>query len=622
MRIKTPTMMCAVACLLPGMARAQLPERFTLGRMVPDDCWMVLHFAHNPEPERAWIEERWTPVCEEFQKQKIWEDVKQLVFSQMGEADRAQAEAMVTTWSALLEAVDWEDLVQEEFVFAERLTPMIPDYMILVRGVEGSGEANATALAAILQQIAAMTELQVTPSDVSGAQLWTMPLGVPYTIELFRKGDVIGLVAGDNIAKELLSMLAGEEMKRPFVDAPRFQEALSLVPKPEDGVLYFDFKMLLQNINGLMQMAMAKEADTEDARQGIEVVKKVLDMVDMGDYLVATVETSGKRELTHSVFKVQQGKENCPLSNICLNRKPFEKFDTYIPVDATSFSVSGFIDLELAYKTVMDFIKNEVPDGEEAITEINNGLASVGFDPQADVFSWWSGEMISISLPAAMQGPMASGESVLMVRVKDKTLAAEKVNLAIDKLAAFMQQQGQALMVAPAQVKAEGFRTVTHPMMMMMGVNPVVGVHDEWLMLASSPAALNKCLDVASGAAPSIMENTRFRQEGLVPKGPVTAASFSDLSNLGQELAMVVQMIGMFGGMAMASAPPDAADEVKVVQKAFGILSKLGPVLNKIDFFSSSSSVCTREGLLFHTEDALVYKDPATAPAPAGTTTP
>jgi hypothetical protein len=196
-----------------------------------------------------------------------------------------------------------------------------------------------------------------------------------------------------------------------------------------------------------------------------------------------------------------------------------------------------------------------------------------------------------------------------------------------------MKGKGQMLMISPAKVNAEGFREITHPMFAMF-LRPVVGVNGEWLTIGSSAVAVNKCLAVASGTAPSIRENKRFSAEGLVPTGPVAGASFKDTSNFGQELAGAVGMAGLVGGMAAAMIPdePDTHQVKQMVQSALGIVLKLGPILQKIDFYSSESSMTTHDpgatGLTVRTESVVTYKDrsandaPATVKAPTPPTPP
>jgi len=84
-------------------------------------------------------------------------------------------------------------------------------------------------------------------------------------------------------------------------------------------------------------------------------------------------------------------------------------------------------------------------------------------------------------------------------------------------------------------------------------------------------------------------------------------------------------MIGLAGGMAAAAIPeePDTHQLKQVIQSALGIIMKLGPILQKIDFYSSESSMTTHDGpLTVRTESVVTYKDrsandvPVTAKAP------
>jgi hypothetical protein len=178
-----------------------------------------------------------------------------------------------------------------------------------------------------------------------------------------------------------------------------------------------------------------------------------------------------------------------------------------------------------------------------------------------------------------------------------------------------MQAEGQTLLITPAAIPdTEGFRQVTHPAVAMM-IRPVIGVKGEWLILGSSAEAVGQCLAVAAGKAPSVLENERFKAEGLIPKGPVAAASFADTSKFGQELGQALGMVGMFGGMATAGMnDPDDAQVKQVFQRAMSVVMKLAPALQKLDFYSSEASTCTFDGAsVLRTEKVVTYRPPAKA---------
>lgn len=674
------------AWLTPSLALAgQLPARFTLGQYVPEHAWFFVHAADNPD--RAWIEQQWGEVFEAFKNSGIDHDITTLIMSALTDEDRAKADATIQKVTSLIRGVAWGDLIGKEFAFAEGVSPTSSGYgyLLLTRGAENSGASNAAGLVAILKEITSLSpdHLSLNESKMRDAEVWSLqivgskPGEVKLVFDLFRKGDIIGLVFDMPISdspsptrqslQDVLGLMAGDSGKRPIIANPRFQEALALVRPPQDVVLFFDAKMLFTDLNGIFAQAGAKlaakraeakkavaDANAKAARNdgapkdsapkapadaqamappagdddttdemALAMIGKIFSICNFLDYSVTTVETQGRRELTHAAMRIQAGKESCPLAGACLLRKPFDRFDQFIPADATGFSLEGFIDLGGLYNLAIEFVTKEVPGGAEVISQINAKLAEVGFDPQRDIFDWLSGEMISIDLPAAVVTPMGGGDWVWMIRVKNAELAARKVNGAIDALSGQLKGKGQMLMVSPAKVNAEGFREITHPIFALF-MRPVVGVNGEWLTVGSSASAVNKCLAVASGTAPSIRENKRFSAEGLVPSGPVAGASFKDTSNFGQELAGAAGMIGLVGGMAAAMIPdePDTRQVKQIIQSALGIVLKLGPILQKIDFFSSESSMTTYDGsLTLRTESVVTYKEhsagaPVTAKVP------
>jgi len=617
-----------VCCgLLPAVTKAgELPASFTLGKYTPADCFLYIHFVENPE--RAWLDEKWSKVWDAFHKSGIHEDVAGLIFGSMEAADRGKVEATIAEAKGLLARVRWEDLIRREFVFAERIAPPFPSYLLIVRGAEGSGDANSKGLAAILTYLIAMTngKAEITAKNLDDVDVWSVTWkDEPFGIHLLRRGDVIALVAGTGILDEILGLMHATEQKPAMVNSPRFKEALAQVRSPEDGVVFVDLKALVDGADRLIAYGCQKKCTDGTVDPWLAVIRKIKGMCDVMDYGITTIETRGRQDWVDSVGRVQPGKEGLALARICNQRKAFDRFDKYIPVDAVSFSVDSFIDLELLYQTVVDFIEREIPDGAAAIAHWKRKLAEWEFDPHADLFSWWSGEMINVDMPAAMVTPMGGADSVLFIRVKNPTLAAAKIETGLGKLKALVGAE-LPLVIGPATgVRTEGFKEITYAPMAMF-LRPVVGVTDEWLVIASSAGAVNKCLDVAAGKVPSVRENKRFVAEGIVPEGPVHAVSFSDTSNAAQEAAQVFSAIGMFGGIAVASIPedpqnPESKEVKRVMRQILGIVGKLGPVVQTIDFYSSQSSVCTVDGLVTRTRQVTTYKGPAEKEKTAEATT-
>lgn len=622
-----------------AVARADgLPSQFTLGNYIPADAWMYIHAVDNPE--RAWIDAEWDKVWTALKESGIDKDVAKLVEPFLSETQRKDVEQAIEKTTLLLKGVRWSDLVKKEFVFAERLATagtefrgMNFDYVVLMRGAAGSAEANAAGFLAIFQEIAKLNAaLGVSDGKLGGVITSSLTLKTSAAetakpqplMTLIRFEDVVGLIVSpptgpnpaSNVLEEIAALMNKDSKKPPIVASPRFKEAVAQVKTPNDEILYFDFLGFVGSMDRMFAAVSKEGKGDESERKAMRAVSKLLELANVVDYSVMSVRTQGRQHVCDQAVRFQPGKEKSPIAEMVLQRKSFERFDQFIPEDAKGFELNGGMDLERLYNFALGFVEENLPDGKQLIEKWKGILASVDFDPQRDIFSWFSGEMISMELPAAAVTPMGNTDNVLMIRVKDGEIASNKVNAAIDFLSAKLQGQGQGLSISPVDVQGTSFRQITHPMMAMF-LRPVVGVKGEWLIIGTSTGAVGKCLEVSSGKTASVLKNERFAREGLVPKGPVRAASFRDTSQFGNELGGGVAMAGMIGGMAASGMGKEVPANVKTaVQSGLGILMKLGPILQKIDFYSSEASVTTLEGeRTLRTESVTTYKAPSATEA-------
>jgi hypothetical protein len=219
---------------------------------------------------------------------------------------------------------------------------------------------------------------------------------------------------------------------------------------------------------------------------------------------------------------------------------------------------------------------------------------------------------------------MGGSDFVLMLKAKDGEKAKQAIGSAIDAVGGAPQgggpqggaprgaSQGGVRVAPAADVQADGFRSITHPMLAMLMVKITYGVHGDWLMISNSTSAINQVLACAKGEAPSFLKSERFGKEGLQPGGPFALASFSDLRTVGPDMAMQLMMLPMI--QAFIPASPETAP----VRAILSMVGKLAPALSKIDFILSTSTVCT------YKEDRWIsksvtnyreYKPPSTQPA-------
>ena len=114
-----------------------------------------MHFAKKPD--RAWIEQKWAEVWDALEQSGIDGDILGLVTSVAGDEGRPDVKKAVNKAKELCAGVNWGDLIKREFVIAERIAAPRPDYLLMARGAQGSGEANSSGLAAIFKQLALLS---------------------------------------------------------------------------------------------------------------------------------------------------------------------------------------------------------------------------------------------------------------------------------------------------------------------------------------------------------------------------------------------------------------------------------------------------------------------------------
>lgn len=619
-------LLTAASCTAVSVTAQELPSSFTLTRFVPGDVWMVVHTVDNPE--RAFIQQQWGEVWQAVKNARLDEGI----VLGLSNADGEQKQSVKTTFSkiyALIDGVAWGDLVAKETVFAERRarSGVGYDYVFLARGAEGSGAGNFAALAQLMEESAPMLRdaigLQLVQKRESTNELDVVAVGIQgaegakpdFAFHVFRRGDVIGGVVGAHSFDRVRALVTGDGRGRSLATNLRFRSALAEVRTPTDGITFFDMKSFMGDMCSMCDALVVSHKDrpASSAAQKSDVLRRLMAEGDVIDYIVSSQWTEGSRETTQSICRLQSGKQQATLAKAFLDRKTFDRFDRFIPADAVSFSVHTTVDVERIYRLALDFVERELSDGAERKKWIENLPTRIGLNLQEDLFDWLGGEVISVELPGSGGSPMGGSEHVWMLRAKNPELARTKINRLIDFVAGFLQSRGQMLSVTPAQQCPEGFRQIIHPMVAMF-MRPVVGVHDEWVIFGTSQQAISRCVAVSEGKAASVRENARFMREGVRPQGPVFAASFSDASNMGENLSQSVAMAGVVGAMVSAQmegkAPPEAQE---TVTKLLALGTKLAPVLRELDFFSSRSAMTQYDGgTKVESMSVVTYKTPAT----------
>jgi hypothetical protein len=127
----------------------------------------------------------------------------------------------------------------------------------------------------------------------------------------------------------------------------------------------------------------------------------------------------------------------------------------------------------------------------------------------------------------------------------------------------------------------------------------VWGVADGYLVFGSTGDAVALCLATARGEHPNVRANPRVMSEALVPDGPFVGLSLKDQRNAGEETAAGLAGGSMALGMMGTFIPEPKARPL--FAKISGILNKMIPVVQKIDFYKSTAKQTTFDGKAWHT---------------------
>jgi tetratricopeptide (TPR) repeat protein len=353
---------------------------------------------------------------------------------------------------------------------------------------------------------------------------------------------------------------------------------------------------------------------TAESKKEVESVKRVIDRImdvpGMIDYIASVERTEGYTVHVDDVTVLVPGADEKPFYPVFGKRKPLTNFDRYLPKETVSFSVCGGFDLGELYTFIEDTVRGLGPKGDEYLAKWAGIQEKMGVNVRKDVLGWVHGELITVT----MKQPLGQAW-VGMLKVTDEAIAGEKLTSALEFLSTSLQEMAQenpmlamlAVRTAPTiDERLPGFHNVT---VGMMPEPAVCGVKDGYLILGTSAEAVALCLATAAGEHPNIRENTELMGEAVIPKGSFRSVSFTDKRNLGTEIAQIIGVVSMAGGMAAMVIPEP--DVQQPIMKILRMVAKLGPVAQKIDFYKSSAEYATFDGKVWHTRSVTNYRSPA-----------
>ncbi len=396
------------------------------------------------------------------------------------------------------------------------------------------------------------------------------------------------------------------------------EDALTWLTKAVDGGFHDpqqiarddDLKALRGDARFKTALAKAKKAaeghGTSDKSAQIAIVNRIFETIGIMDYSATVEYTEGRT--THSSCKLALVKDAAsnPFYPVIASHKPLKQYSRYLPKETESFSVSSSMSFVALYHFVLDTIKMVGPEGIGILQQWDQVQQQHGFNVERDLLALFEGEFISVTMASDL-----GLASVTMVKVTDEEVAREKLTMGLKHLSEAMQQMAaQQPMMAMFALRTAESTDERLPDFLAISIGSTtmqLGVVDGYLMLGTSADAIALCRDTAMGKHPNITKNQRIMNTASIPQGSFTSISFTDKRGLGNELAGLMSGISMGGSMAMMMIPDP--QQQKILVKVLGMIAKMAPVVKKIDFYESSSSSTTFNGLVWMTKEVTNYRE-------------
>jgi len=558
---------------------------------------------------------------------------------------------------------------------------MFPEVVFLSQGSGDSAKKNFGGLKAIFKEMGAhagehMKLSESKHGDASVVALKVVESGAPpLGIAVALHKDVIALSMGVGILEESLDLLAGASSKKSLSQTGRFKKAFDGLPPAEDSLVFVDVRRVMDTTGGAMNgfskqlLAAAQQADGAAGDKGatpqeegddhgssggdgkagdgmrkgagwLGLCAKLTEDLSVVDFVAATGHTDGMRVFTDSRAVLRSDAKSRAGYAIMTSGGKIEPFDRYIPQETISFRVTSGVSPNAAYQWLVGLVREDAPDGEMLLGMWNGIQQRVGINLEKDLFSWIEGPVTSIEMKS--NNPMMPTDSVTLIKVRDEKRCQERIETGLDRLGKMIGGMGgpmgggrgkkgdegdQPIIVStPVKIAGRGgFFQVSfqHPMLMMLAAqfHPVWGVADGYLWIGTSKKAIGTCLETASGEHAGIRKSKRFTEEALMPssgEGDLLQISYTDTTHTAETLSQVLAslgMIGMFTGMNPELGKSGAG---KILAVLPGIAAKLGPAVEKLNFFLSSARCATFDGKQWRSRMVDNYREPPRAGAEAG----
>jgi hypothetical protein len=588
--------LAALALATIVVASRDAAAELDIRRLAPSDAHTIAYAKHNPE--RDYQGKYLAEAYETFRSERICERIFEIISSRAPEEELAKFKAGWEEVEKAVEPIELEALVNaKEFLVANTMVGPFSQVLFAVRLSEEDAEDYRNGVGNLFELVQKWSgdEATAVTGEADGAETTKLQFAeeeIPFQPCAASVEDIFIVSLNADLLARCVKQLSDESATTKF-DDPRFKEALSHLPEAEDCVTFFDGRQLFTSLKGLGDFIRNEvdddDEDAEHAERAADIIEKVIDEIDILEYEVVVEYTEEGQNRSSTLGRVADDIEDSFLGRAVSGGEAFEDWQSWVPADATAYSLSTGIDLHEIYAGVIEFVREEVPESHEPLDEWDALQKKVGVNLDEDLLKSFSGENVSITLP--------NDQSVTALKCNNESKVRELLDRAIEGLKQIPQVQQQDLdLVDSEDEDLEGFQEFRAAALAMTPAKPVIGFRDGWMIIASTPEAAKKMLAVRAGEADSIAKSDSLETFNLKVDGEVYGVSYSDIGAGIRAVADGIDQAAMMAPMIVGMAAQGASSEdQKTIQQVIGLLPSASKVIRKFDFYEQKLTIL-REG--------------------------
>ena len=502
--------------------------------------------------------------------------------------------------------VPWRELVRNEFLYSEsngsgRLFIARPEperFEEIERGLAGFLGSAATLMIGPVRY-------DIEADEYSGTRTYTLSLRGPGQRSLVRIAVGHGtflLGTNKNYFHAALGLLEGGDGHR-LIDAPRYVDAYGNLDYYAPGRMYVDMGMLSSDLE-----AVAEHLGQRRFQAGFwqSFLNDMVGLTDSVETIVTTTQCVGYTVSNETWTRFDE--ESSDMVRAGLATPASVELMNFVPGDAISFDMRGNVDPRPVLNWLRDTWKADWSGAEDMLWVSEVFEAFMGMSLEDDVLSWLGSEQVSVVVPhRKSRRNRGWTEDVMICRVRDpegtrkcleriEGIFAAVVPPLIEKLNAFLEQANLPLTfnatIAPARGDFAELRKL-RILALPLPIPPMnYGMVDNMFVFASSPQALESCLEVARGERPGLMD--RPLVAGLVGRDDLCSAKMNPADQA------VADFRGLLNGIdsglmqlqkGMEGNPDVAPEALRGIGLGLELIAKVDEVLAIFDFLGDSVTI-------------------------------